>query len=129
MLQLSKVFLARLLLGALIVFALYSNVRLIIRNNKLNERLQAFQKELKEKEARNQKLTLLISYYQTPSYQDSEARRRLALKSPDETVMQVSGVDYNKDSSTLEDSIYKNTEPTLPTPPTNFSRWRSYLFK
>lgn len=120
--------LGKIVLAALIVFALYSNVRLIIRNNKLQERFQASEQELHEKELRNKKLTLLIAYYQSPSYQDAEARRRLALKLPDETVLEVRGVEYGKDATTLEDTIYKNTEPTPPTPPSNFSRWWNYFF-
>ncbi|QQG49643.1 MAG: septum formation initiator family protein [Candidatus Berkelbacteria bacterium] len=120
--------LGRILVILLVVFALYSNVRLIIRNNKLHERLSEVQTELTNKELRNKKMSLLIAYYQSPSYQDVEARRRLGLKLPDETVMQVRGVEYSKDGTTLEDTIYENTEVASPTPPTNFSRWWGYFF-
>src|SRR5687767_7293571 len=106
----TKSMLGKILLAALIVFALYSNVRLIIRNNKLQERLLSSEQELAEKDLRNKKLALLIAYYQSPSYQDVEARRRLGLKLPDETILQVRGVEYSKDATTLEDTIYKNTE-------------------
>lgn len=47
-------------------------------------------------EDRNKQLSLLISYYKTESYQDIEARRRLAFKMPDETFMLVKGLDYSK---------------------------------
>ncbi len=117
------------LLVALIVFALYSNVRLIIRNNTLNERLDAAKTELAAKDSRNKKLTLLIAYYESPSYQNAEARRRLGLKLPDETVLQVRGVDYNKDTSKLEDTIYKEAKPAAVVPPSNFSRWWDYFFR
>jgi cell division protein FtsB len=120
--------LARAVIVALVAFALYSNVRLIIRNNKLQERLHDARQSLEEKELRNKKLELLIAYYQSPSYQDAEARRRLGLKLPDETVLQVSGVEYSKDGTTLDDTIYENTEPTPAVPPSNFSRWWEYFF-
>lgn len=121
-------FFGKILVIILIVFAVYSNVRLIIRNNKLHERLSTTRKELEEKELRNKKMALLIAYYQSPSYQEVEARRRLGLKLPDETVMQVRGVEYSKDGTTLEDTIYKNTDVAPPTPPSNFSRWWGYFF-
>jgi len=127
--QVTQKFFGRALLAVLIAFALYSNVRLIIRNNTLQERLLAAEQELQEKELRNKKLSLLISYYQSPSYQEVEARRRLVLKHPDETVLQVSGVEFDKDGTTLEDTIYKNADPTPPTPPSNFSRWWDYFFR
>ncbi len=111
----------------LILFAVYSNVRLIIRNNKINERLQTVEQELADKKIRNKKLSLLIAYYESPSYQETEARRRLALKHPDETVLQVNGVQYNKEGA-LEDTIYKNAEPTTASPPSNFSQWWGYFF-
>jgi membrane-bound ClpP family serine protease len=113
----------------MIAFALYSNVRLIIRNNTLSERLVSAQKDLSDKEARNKKLALLIAYYESPSYQNAEARRRLNLKLPDETVLQVKGVDYTKGEGTLEDTIYKEAEPVPVIPPSNFSRWWDYFFK
>lgn len=119
---------SRLVLIVLVVFAVYSNIRLIIRNNKLNERLRSAETELAEKDLRNKKLNLLLAYYESPSYQEVEARRRLNLKHPNETVLQVSGVDYNKDETTVEDSIYQNADPTPPVPPSNFSRWWQYFF-
>lgn len=119
----------RAVLILFIVFALYSNVRLIIRNNTLQERLQAAEQELEEKELRNKKLSLLITYYQSPSYQDAEARRRLSMKLPDETVLQVQGGESNSNGPTLEDTIYQNADPTPPAPPSNISRWRDYFFR
>ncbi len=117
------------MLGLFVAFAIYSNVRLIIRNNTLNERLATAKTELTEKQAKNAKLKLLIAYYESPSYQNAEARRRLGLKAPDETVLQIKGVDATKDDATLEDTIYKEADPEPVTPPSNFSRWWDYFFK
>lgn len=128
-LETTQRFFGKAVLILLVAFAVYSNIRLIIRNNTLNERLAAAKTELAEKETKNAKLKLLIAYYESPSYQNAEARRRLGLKAPDETVMQVKGVDSTKDEATLEDTIYKEAEPTPIAPPSNFSRWWDYFFK
>ena len=113
----------------LIVFAVYSNVRLIIRNNTLSERLDQAKTELAAQEEKNAKLKLLIAYYESPSYQNAEARRRLGLKLPNETVLQVKGVDNTKGEEALEDTIYKEADPVPVMPPSNFSRWRDYFFR
>lgn len=127
--EVTQKFFGKVLLAVLIVFAVYSNIRLIIRNNTLNERLVAAKTELVEQEAKNAKLKLLIAYYESPSYQNAEARRRLGLKAPEETVMQVKGVNTAKTSETLEDTIYSQADPTPAVPPSNFSRWWDYFFK
>jgi len=127
-LEVTRKFLTKAILVLFVAFAVYSNIRLIIRNNTLNERLSSAQAELVEKEAKNAKLKLLIAYYESPSYQNAEARRRLGLKLPDETVLQVKGVDYTKDDATLEDTIYKEADPAPTVPPSNLSRWWNYFF-
>jgi cell division protein FtsB len=118
----------RIIIAAFVAFALYSNVRLVIRNNTLNQLLVQATSELQEKETRNRRLALLIAYYESPSYQEVEARRRLSLQKPGETVLEVRGVEYGRDGTTLEDWVYENVEPTPPTPPSNFSRWWEYFF-
>ena len=61
-LEVTQKFLGKALLALLIAFAVYSNIRLIIRNNTLNERLDSAKTELTEKETKNTKLKLLIAY-------------------------------------------------------------------
>ncbi len=127
-LEVTRQLFGKVLLSLMIAFAVYSNIRLIIRNNTLNERLAEAQTELHDKQTKNAKLKLLIAYYESPSYQNAEARRRLGLKLPDETVLQVKGVDYTKENGTLEETIYKEAEPAPVVPPSNFSRWWDYFF-
>lgn len=127
--EVTQRFLGKIALALFVAFAVYSNVRLIIRNNTLNERLATAKTELTEKQAKNAKLKLLIAYYESPSYQNAEARRRLALKAPDETVLQVKGATTSKDDETLEDTIYKEADPIPAVPPSNISRWWDYFFK
>jgi len=122
----------KVLLLGLFVFALYSNVQLIIRNHALGKVLADKKAETVKETFDNQKLKLLIAYYQTPSYQEVEARRRLQLKKPDETAYLIKGLPTASDSSqpsTLSDSLYKDIPPAVPVPKTNIQLWWEYFFK
>src|SRR5579872_6705669 len=91
-------FWGRLFLVALFGFSIFSNIRIAIQNYHLNQQVQAGEDKVSQMQTNNQKLSLLISYYQSPSYQDVEARYRLGMKRPDETVYTVTGLsDQNAD--------------------------------
>lgn len=111
------------------VFALYSNIRLVFHNHQLSLRLEATKADVANREIRNRKLSLLIAYYQTDSYQDMEARRRLGLKKPDEKVVAVKGVSVGDDSTIDSASFYEDVQPSA-APPTesNLAQWGKYLF-
>ena len=88
-----------LAIGAVFAFALYSNVRIAVKNYHLRQQLADARVQIDSMKTRNEKLKLILSYYQTPSYQEVEARRRLGLKKPEETVLSVKGL--NLDSKEL----------------------------
>lgn len=121
--------LARIGIGALFLFAIVSNVRLIIRNYHIQERIDVAKREVERLETRNQKLNLLLSYYASPSYQEVEARRRLGLKKPDETAYIVKGIILPDNAGNeLESTIYKEAaEPEPATAESNVGRWWQYL--
>ncbi len=114
-------------LAAIFLFAIYSNVRLGIRNYQLNQTIETTKQEVEELSARNEKLRLLLGFYQTPEYQEVEAKRRLGLKRPDETAMLVNGIPANSLASALEDFVYREPTPATPEPETNFQKWWKYL--
>jgi len=119
---------ARLGLIALFIFALVSNVEKIISNYHLRLRVDQAKAEVAKMELRNQKLTLLLSYYGSPSYQDIEARRRLGLKKPDETTFVLKGATASADQQdSLEAGIYQDATQAAPTNQSNISRWWQYF--
>src|SRR5579864_2325623 len=81
-----------LMLIALFLFAVYSNVTLMIRNYHLNQKVSALQTDVDNLSIRDQKLALLNDYYASASYQNVQARAQLQLKSPSETTLIVQGV-------------------------------------
>ncbi len=125
----SREFFIKVLLAGLFVFAISSNIQLIGRNYQLNKILSEKREVTAKQALNNQKLKSLIAYYQTPSYQEVEARRRLGLKKPDETVYIIKGlVTSNNQSSLLSDSLYADVQPAPPIPRTNIQQWWEYFF-
>ena len=127
---LSRQFLLRALLIGLFVFAVYSNIGLIIRNHQLTQILRSKKAETARQAFNNEKLKLLIAYYQTPSYQEVEARRRLGLKKPGETVYAIKGRAPTNGNQTggLSDNLYADIQPAPPAPKTNIQLWWQYFF-
>ncbi len=120
----------RTLIIGLFIFAVYSNVGLIIRNYHLHKQVDQSQAQVDQLKIRNQKLALLISYYQSPSYQNVEARRRLGLKQPGETAYVVKGVEFPTASpnDSLESVVYKESNNRIvESVGSNFAQWMDYF--
>ena len=112
----------------LFLFAVYSNVRLLLRNYQINKRLTEVKAETIKEETANKKLKLLIQYYQTPSYQEVEARSRLTLKKADEKVLAIKHP-ATAENGALSDNPYENTKPVVPISKSNIQLWWEYFFK
>lgn len=127
----SREFLYKVLLVGLFIFAVYSNIGLIVRNHRLGQILTDKKNATAKQQFNNEKLKLLIAYYQTPSYQEVEARRRLGLKKPDETVYQIKGSaapSPDVTSPALSDNLYQDIQPAAPSEKTNVQQWWEYFF-
>jgi len=117
------------ILTVLFLFAFYSNVNVVIRNQEISRRLKEAKEETARLELANKKLNLLIDYYQTATYQELEARRRLGLKRPEETVYLVKGLPKEpSDSGQISDGFYEDREPLAPQELTNPQKWWRYFF-
>jgi len=127
--QRMKDYLERLVLFGLVAFALFSNVKLIVSNYKLNARVREAQTELDSKENQNKQLSLLVYYYQSSQYQEVEARRRLQMKKPDETVLLVKGLTPAKENIDLDPTSFEVASEASSSQQSNFSKWWGYFFK
>lgn len=118
-----------LLLVALFLFALYSNVALIIRNYHLNQKVSALRAQVDSLTVRDQKLALLNDYYASASYQNVQARGQLQLKNPAETTLIVQGVTAPTQSLSDQLSQQITEQVAVPAQPlTNFQRWWRFFF-
>ena len=69
-----------------ISFLLYQSV---YQNYQTNRKIENLRADLKNLSQDKQRLQSLIAYYQTPSFQELEARKKLGMKKPDEIVVKV----------------------------------------
>ncbi len=118
-----------ILLSALFLFALYSNVALMIRNYHLSQKVSTLKSQVTALNIRDQKLALLNDYYASASYQNVQARSQLQLKSPNETTLIVQGI--TAPTQSLSDQLNQQiTEQVAAStrPLTNFQRWWRFFF-
>jgi len=118
------------LVVVVIGFALYSNGLKLWENSHLNRQIRDLQEEVTQKEQRNQRLSLLINYYQTISFQETEARRRLALKKPDEKVLIVKGIVASNPNEQLDLNVWQVDESTSEeaVKEAGYKLWWKYFF-
>lgn len=124
-----KRLLQTILIVAVLLYALFINIRLVITNYNLNKRAETVEADIIEMRQRNERIRLILSYYQTKSYQEVEARRRLQVKKPEETILAVKGLNLTpKELNLLEDVVYQEAPVAVPEQKTNFQKWWEYLF-
>ena len=71
---------------AYVAFLLYQAISL---NYQTNQKITALKKEIQQIEQDRESLDALIAYYQTPAFQELEARKKLGMKMPGEKVVTV----------------------------------------
>ena len=118
----------QILIVALFIFAVYSNVGAIVQNYRISQKVAAEQNTVNQMTQDNQQLSLLLNYYASPSYQDVEARSRLGMKQPDETAFVVNGVTF-PDSLASDSNIESSVEQpvSIASTESNFSKWLDYF--
>ena len=89
-----KPFIKRLNLLSLLIFLTLAYVGFLLYqavylNYNTNQKIASLKKEIKEVEADKKSLQTLIAYYQTPAFQELEARKKLGLKMPGEKAIKV----------------------------------------
>ena len=93
-------------------------------NYRVRQRVAQIEAETKRLKGENQRLTNLISYYQTETFSELEARSKLGLKKPGETVI---AVPENADEP-AEEQFRPEEESTQPESTPNYIKWWEYLF-
>lgn len=114
----------------MIIFAVYSNIELVIRNYNISQKVDQTKDEVSKLQLRNERLQLLLSYYQSASYQDVEARARLGLQKPDEKAVIIKGINAHGEDETLNQDIYSDQAVSdKPAQQTNLQRWWQYFWQ
>lgn len=108
----------------LILYILVILGRVVWKNWQVNLQIAKLQSEIDQTKKENQYLENLILYYQTSSFKEIEARRKLGLKKPGEKVIPVEVVEEEKP---LE-SYFGQTAPPQASLP-NYLKWWQIFFR
>ena len=114
----------------LCLLAIYTFVilgRSILVNYQLQKQVKNIETSIASIKDQNKDLGNLILYYQSDSFREVEARRKLGLKKPDEKVFTVSVqkvTDYNTEIQSQKDSLNTKTDEIKHS---NLSLWWQYL--
>lgn len=93
----------------------------VYTNWQTNQATKKLQIEIDTLEVENQNLRDLIAYYQTPSFKEKEARRKLGLVKPDEKVVIIS-----KEQPVIKNPVTPSSEePKKP----NYQLWWQFFFE
>jgi cell division protein FtsB len=117
----------RILLIFLVIYTFVLLGRSVLVNFKLQRQIKDIQGGILSVKDQNQNLENLILYYQTDSFREVEARRKLGLKKPGEKVFIVAVQkfsDFNSDIKTQTESLSSKTPETKQS---NLHLWWQYL--
>lgn len=115
--------------GLLFLFAFYSNIAKAINNYHLGQAANVLSSQVSAERLHNKKLSLLLAYYKSASYQEVQARAQLGMKKDGETTLIVQGV--TQPTSSLSDQLdtqIRDESTAKAAPPSNFTRWWQYFF-
>ena len=102
---------------AYVGFLLYQAIYL---NYNTNQKIVLLKKEIREVEADKESLQTLIAYYQTPAFQELEARKKLGMKMPGEKVIKVEVAESPEAEVEEQESAPKDSTP-------NYQKWLDFI--
>jgi len=102
---------------AYVGFLLYQAIYL---NYNTNRKISLLKKEIQEVEKDREDLQTLIAYYQTPAFQELEARKKLGMKMPGEKVIKVEVAESPEAEVEEQESAPKDSTP-------NYQKWLDFI--
>jgi len=115
------------LVVALVAFVLVSVAigKEVLRRHTINQEVTNLQSEISLLEGRNDELSSLISYLKSSGYQEQEARIKLGLKKPGETVLNIPGQTAQAiDKETEQNGEHQDAQ----NPQNNPQKWWDFIF-
>ena len=123
-------FISQYIFVILLIYVLIILGRSVYKNYQTNQKIVKMENEIRHLEEEKNYLENIIVYYQSDSFKELEARRKLNLQKPGEKVMAVESQSISE-SGNLED-IYSKTLQSeeanaVSQSESNFDRWREFL--
>lgn len=119
-----------LIIAEIVVLVIFSSAlaKEIVRNHQVEKEIGTLQDELADLEQNNIELQSLITYFDSDSYKEEQARLKLGLQKPGESVVAVLGDSTNDKEEIGTESASRNNNQTGEQS-SNPQRWLSYFFK
>ncbi len=108
----------------IIIYLAFILSRSLWQNYNVNQEIKELEQEVLILEERNQRLKNLVLYYQTDSYKEKEARRKLLMKMPGEKVLALPEVEYSHEEP--EETKQEKDQDQYQEP--NYKLWLKYIF-
>ena len=105
----------------LVLFAFVSFGRELFNRIQVNQEISRLEQQVRELESRKTRLTNLIEYFEIPLFQEQEAREKLGLAKPGESVVVVPTTNTSLDAS-------PRVGDDAAAPKTNPKKWWQYFF-
>ena len=82
-----KTRIATWLLGAVLLFVIFFTAKILIQQHQVSQEIAKLQAQSKKIKKDNSQLSALINYFQTPQYEEKQAREKFNLKKSGEYVL------------------------------------------
>ncbi|TSC92969.1 MAG: Uncharacterized protein CEN89_334 [Candidatus Berkelbacteria bacterium Licking1014_7] len=116
------IFLYQLLILALVIYSGFVVVKKINENYKTNQEIQKYQDEIRQLKIENYNLSNLLIYYQTKTFKEIEARKRLGMKKEGETIL------VSPENKNGQTDIQQQQQTEMSQPAPNYQLWYNLIF-
>lgn len=120
-----KILTSRLLFGvmlAILSFIVFALSKEIIRRHQIDKEIEAMKKEIIDLEKENNELSSLLEYYNTETFKEKEARKRLGLMKEGEKAVALPPTKENPAEEPKISEDQKNENLSNP------QKWWNYIF-
>ena len=106
------------LLGVVLLLIMIFTAKVLIEKYRIDKEISKLQAQIEKIKKNNEQLTSLVKYYNSPSYQEQQAREKLNLKKDGESVVALPQQDTRDASQQVQDQKQSN-----------FKQWFDYFFQ
>ena len=119
----------RLFLYFLVIYTFFMLGRSVLTNYQLQKQVKGIESSIVDIKNQNKDLENLVLYYQSDSFREVEARRKLGYKKPGEKIFTVSVQKFTDLNTEMESKTESLSTKEQEKKYSNLSLWWQYIFK
>lgn len=125
---------SKIIIFIFVIYTLFLLGKSLFTNYELRKSIQKLNEQIATLEQQKKDLNNLILYYQSDSFKELEARRKLGLKKPDEKVYLVSGAtsvstNFEEEMKEEQEKVSSKGKTEKNAGKTNWSLWWEFFTK